>query len=116
MSDKVTDLTFLGSFTGNDPQKIKRYVQMFLDRAPDQLEEIRTSLGMGDYENLRVAAHSIKPQLAYMGIKSLEQDIRAIEEISATQTNLEALPNLVQKLETILKQGFIELQEYVNAN
>lgn len=116
MSDKVTDLTFLGSFTGSDPQKIKRYVQMFLDRAPEQLEEIRTSLGTGDYENLRVAAHSLKPQLSYMGIKSLEQDIRDIEEISGSKANLDALPPLVSKLETILKQAFNELQDYVNAN
>ncbi len=116
MSDKVTDLTFLGSFTGNDPQKIKRYVQMFLDRAPEQVEEIRTSLGTGDYDNLRVAAHSIKPQLAYMGIKSLEQDIRSIEEISGSKNNLDALPALIDKLETIMKQAFGELREYVSAN
>ncbi len=116
MSEKVTDLTFLGSFTGNDSQKIKRYVQMFLDRAPEQLEEIRTSLGTGDYGQLRTAAHSIKPQLSYMGIKSLEQDIRAIEEYSGSQTNLEALPTLVERLDRILKQAFGELQDYVNSH
>lgn len=116
MSDKVTDLTFLGSFTGNDTQKIKRYVQMFLDRAPEQLEEIRTSLGTGDYAQLRGAAHSLKPQLSYMGIKTLEQDIKYIEEYSGSGTNLEALPALVTKLETTLKQAFTELQEYINTH
>lgn len=116
MSDKVTDLTFLGSFTGNDSQKIKRYVQMFLDRAPEQVEEIRTSLGTGDYNQLKGAAHSLKPQLTYMGIKSLEQDIRAIEEHSSSGTNLDALPPLVEKLESTLKQAFAELQDYVNAH
>lgn len=116
MSEKVTDLTFLGSFTGNDTQKIKRYVQMFLDRAPEQVEEMRTSLGTGDYEQLRSAAHSLKPQLSYMGIKSLEQDIRSVEEYSSTQTNLDSLPPLVAKLEQVLKQAFGELQAYVDAH
>lgn len=116
MSNQVTDLTFLGSFTGNDSQKIKRYVQMFLDRAPEQVEEIRTALGTKDYSSLRVAAHSLKPQLSYMGIKSLEQDIKAIEDNSGNQTNLEQLPALVENLETILKQAFTELQDYVNSH
>ena len=116
MSEKVTDLTFLGSFTGNDTQKIKRYVQMFLDRAPEQLDEIRTSLGTADYAQLRGAAHSLKPQLSYMGIKSLEQDIRNIEEYSGSGNNLEALPALVEKLDTTLKQAFNELQDYINTH
>ncbi len=116
MSDKVTDLTFLGSFTGNDTQKIKRYVQMFLDRAPEQVEEIRTSLGTGDYAQLKGAAHSLKPQLTYMGIKSMEQEIRDIEEFSGSGSNLDALPPLVEKLEVTLKQAFIELQDYINTH
>lgn len=89
---------------------------MFLDRAPEQLDEIRTSLGTTDYSQLRVAAHSLKPQLSYMGIKSLEQDIRNIEDFSGSGNNLDALPALVEKLDVTLRQAFNELQDYINTH
>lgn len=113
-AQQVTDLTFLKSFTGNDNEKLKKYVGMYLSRAPEQLAAINKNLAEQDYETLRGNAHSLKPQLAYMGIKSLEQDIQAIEHNSGEKTNLEALPALVEKLNVQLNQSFDELNAYIN--
>lgn len=111
---QLTDLTFLKSFTGNDNEKVKKYVGMFLSRAPEQLAAINQSLDNKDYDSLKVNAHSLKPQLAYMGIKSLEQDILTIEENSGSKTNLDTLPELVAKLNTQLNRSFDELQAHLN--
>lgn len=112
----VTDLSFLKNFTGGDNEKIKKYVSMFLSRAPEQLKAINTDLAAADYTSLRVNAHSLKPQLAYMGIKSLEQDILNIEQYAGSETNIDKLPELVKKVNDTLQQAFQELTTFVNNN
>lgn len=112
----VTDLSFLKNFTGGDNEKVKKYVSMFLSRAPEQLTAIKSDLASADYSSLKVNAHSLKPQLGYMGIKSLETDIKNIEHFAESGTNTEQLPALVANVETTLQQAFQELTAFVNNN
>ena len=112
----VTDLTFLKNFTGGDNEKVKKYVSMFLSRAPEQLKAINNDLASADHSSLRVDAHSLKPQLAYMGISSLEQDILNIEKFAESGTNLDQLPGLVKNLNDTLQQAFQELTAFINNN
>lgn len=112
----VTDLTFLKNFTGGDNEKVKKYVSMFLSRAPEQLKAINHDLEAADHGSLRVNAHSLKPQLAYMGIKSLEQDILNIEQYAGEGKNLDQLPGLVKNVNDTLQQAFQELTAFINNN
>lgn len=112
----VTDLTFLKNFTGGDNEKVKKYVSMFLSRAPEQLKSINNDLSAADYASLRVNAHSLKPQLSYMGIKSLEKDILNIEHAAGNGTDLDQLPSLVKNVNDTLQQAFQELTAFINEN
>jgi len=113
LNEPVINLDFLRNFTGNDPVKIKKYVGMFLDRAPEQLREMKTHLGTQDWEEVKIIAHSLKPQMGYMGIKSLEQDLRTIEDYAGNKTRLEQLPALIQHLEVVLQKAFEELKKEI---
>lgn len=81
----MVDLTFLKKFTKDDPQKMKRYISLYLDVAPKTFEEMRRNLKDGDWEQLRINAHSLKPQADFMGISSLKEALIQIEE--AVQMN-----------------------------
>lgn len=116
MSEKVTDLTFLSNFTGNDQEKVKKYVSMFLDRAPELLDGIQQGMANKDYDKLRSNAHSLKPQLGYMGIQSLVADVQAIENYAGEGKNLEVLPGLVQNVMQTMQQALVELREFVESN
>ena len=76
----MVDLTFLKKFTKDDPVKMKRYISLYLDVAPKTFAEMQRNLLAGDWEQLRINAHSLKPQAEYMGLVQLKDELIKIEE------------------------------------
>jgi HPt (histidine-containing phosphotransfer) domain-containing protein len=90
----MVDLTFLKKFTKDDPQKMKRYIGLYLDVAPKTFEEMKRNLANEDWEQLRINAHSLKPQADFMGIDSLKEELIKIEE-AVKANNIDVLENLL---------------------
>lgn len=109
MEFKHIDLAFLKQFTADDPKRIERYIRMFLSAAPAGLVSMKTHLAAGEWEALRSAAHSIKPQIAYMGIHSLRESIQEIENDAREQKNLERLQDRMAEVERVCSEAFEEL-------
>ena len=89
----MVDLTFLKKFTKDDSQKMKRYISLYLDVAPKIFVEMKLNLRDKNWEQLRINAHSLKPQADFMGINSLKEELIKIEEAVRTN-NFEMLENL----------------------
>jgi HPt (histidine-containing phosphotransfer) domain-containing protein len=111
----MVDLTFLKKFTKDDPRKMKRYISLYLDVAPKTFEEMQRNLANEDWEQLRINAHSLKPQADFMGINSLKEELIKIEEaVKANNPDvLESLFNASLKIsadsEIILKEMLEQL-------
>lgn len=82
----VTDLSFLKTFTNGDAVKMKKYIGMFLQGAPHMITQMDDCYSSGNWESLKVTAHSLKPQVGYMGMKQLEQTIKDIEYMATHET------------------------------
>ncbi len=89
----MVDLTFLKKFAKDDPKKMKRYISLYLDVAPKTFEEMQRNLTNGDWDQLRINAHSLKPQADFMGINSLKEELIKIEEAVKTK-NLDVIEKL----------------------
>lgn len=76
----MVDLSFLRKFTKDDPVKMKRYILLYLDVAPKTFVEMETNFKNQDWDQLRINAHSLKPQADFMGIQSLKDELIKIEE------------------------------------
>lgn len=76
----MIDLSFLKKFTKSDPRKMKRYISLYLEAAPGTFDEMQQNLETRDWEQLRINAHSLKPQTDFMGISSLKEVLIEIEE------------------------------------
>lgn len=76
----MVDLSFLEKFTKGDSKKMKRYISLYLDVVPKTFEEMQHNLENRDWEQLRINAHSLKPQTDFMGIQSLKEVLITIEE------------------------------------
>lgn len=96
----MVDLTFLRKFTKDDPIKMKRYISLYLDSAPKTFEEMQRNLDNGDWEQLRINAHSLKPQADFMGIESLKEELIKIEE-AVKLNHLDGIVNLFNSALTI---------------
>lgn len=77
----MVDLTFLKQFTKEDPKKMKRYISLYLDVAPKTFAEMERNLKNKDWEQLRINAHSLKPQTDFMGLNSLKEELIKIEDV-----------------------------------
>ena len=108
--DKVTDMAFLKQFTGGNPDKMNKYIGMFLDNAPKLLATIKSSLEQKDYPQVKVAAHSLKPQLSYMGVKEDLSHIFMMEQTAGESAHHDRLPQLLENLEMVCDKAFEELK------
>ena len=111
----VTNLDFLTQFTTGDKEKMKKYIEMYLDTAQQKMDVMKNALQTKEYETLKVAAHTLKSQARYMGITTVEADIVSLEHTCTEQNNIEQLPSLVEKINIILSQSIVELSEKINS-
>jgi CheY-like chemotaxis protein len=110
LPSQVTDMTFLKQFTGGNPDKQKKYVGMFLENAPKLLDNIEKALAIKDFPTIKIAAHSLKPQLSYMGVKEEISNIFLIEQTAGETAHQESLQPLVNNLKHLCAKAFEELK------
>ena len=110
LPDHVTDMHFLKQLTGNNPEKQKKYIGMFLENAPKLLDSIDRALIAKDYPTIKIAAHSLKPQLSYMGVKEEISKIFMIEQSAGEAAHFDTLPQLIINLKHLCIKAFEELR------
>lgn len=96
----MIDLSFLEKFTKGDTKKMRRYINLYLEVAPKTFIELQKSINTQNWQQLRIHAHSLKPQAEFMGITSLKNTLVAIEDAVKNKqyNNCEKLFNSALKL------------------
>jgi HPt (histidine-containing phosphotransfer) domain-containing protein len=112
-TETISNLSFLENFTGNDVSRIRKYIAMFLDSTPSEMDVIRQSMKEKNWDMLRAGAHSLKPQMIYMGIKAGEELLKEIEQHAGNATKLEELPVMVEELDKVFAKSCDELNAYL---
>jgi CheY-like chemotaxis protein len=111
MPEFVTDRNFLKQFTGGNPEKMQKYITMFLENAGKLLKSMDDALAAGDYLTVKIAAHSLKPQLSYMGVKEEISHIFLIEQAAGAPAHYDTLPDRIRSLNLICNKAFEELKD-----
>ncbi len=106
------DLTFVNSFGRGDVSFAKKMVGIFLDSVPKDLIALQNAIDTKDTLLIRNAAHKMKSQIDSMGILSVQQNIRDIET-NKYENDEQLLLTWFLKLQTILNEVFIQLNEYM---
>jgi len=109
LPDQVTDMAFLERFAGGNAEKRNKYIRMFLDNAPKLLENIDAAMAEKDFPSVKIAAHSLKPQLSYMGVKEEVSHIFLIEQTASEAVHADRLPPLIHNLKRVCAKAFEEL-------
>lgn len=111
LPDKITDMQFLRQFTNSNAEKMNKYIGMFLENGPRLLENVEKGLIKHDYSAVKIAAHSLKPQLSYMGVKEDVSHIFLIEQTAGEAAHFDRLPSLIATLRKVCDKAFVELKE-----
>ncbi len=115
LPDSVIDMQFLKQFTNGNSEKMNKYINMFIENAPKLVSTIESALVSRDFASVKIAAHSLKPQLSYMGVKEDVSHIFLIEQTAGESAHFERLPVLVADLKRVCEKAFIELQQVADA-
>jgi CheY-like chemotaxis protein len=109
----VTDKDFLSQFTGGNPDRMRKYVKMFMENATRLLISMDLALQAKDYTAIKIAAHSLKPQLSYMGVKEDVSHIFMIEQSAGSSAHYDNLEDEIVALNKVCNRAFEELKHLV---
>lgn len=90
-------------------------IQLFLKNVPVSVEAMKNFIITKDWNSLQHHAHKIRSDINCMGIPKPYGNIsKQIEEYAKLKENFDLIEDLVLKLETVLLQVYIELEEELN--
>jgi HPt (histidine-containing phosphotransfer) domain-containing protein len=108
---KLYDLQQLIEIAAGNQDFVDKMVNMFLEMTPALVSRIEAGIQLQDWDEVKAAAHKMKPSLDMMGIDSLHDVIRSIEENTKLVERLEDIPELYFTLSDTLDVVYQQLKE-----
>lgn len=99
---KLYDLTLVSGIAGGDEQFIVRMLQLFLDTMPLTLKELQRETEQRHWQQVSKLAHKLKSTVDSMGIVTLKQMIRQIEQQGKKEEHTEQIPGVVEQVVTVM--------------
>jgi HPt (histidine-containing phosphotransfer) domain-containing protein len=103
-----TDLSYLEDISGGDETFMKEIVDLFIKQMPESVKTMREALANEDPVTIGETAHKAKPSAIYIGNKSLEENLRTLQELK----NEKAIRNNTSELiEQVAQQSDNVIEE-----
>jgi CheY-like chemotaxis protein len=103
--DKLKDIA-----RGND-EFIAKMITLFVTETPQALQNIKSNIKTHNFERVKAVVHRIKPSLKMMCISSIEQDVSDLEQCCETNTNLNLVAGLFEKIEVACLSAIKKMKE-----
>jgi len=110
VSNTTINLTFLNAFTSGNSALQSHLIQKFVDATPSAIADVKSQLAAGLLHDLSRTAHSLKPQLSYMGIENCLEEIKQIEHCEQEQIETTKLADLIKQVENSCTTAIEELK------
>ena len=110
-SKKLFDLTNLNEMLGGDQKAIFQMVKIFLQATPESLSELNKCYQKNDLDGVSRLAHKLKSSVDIFCVNDIKQDIRRLENNARDNINIDEVPTLVEKLNTVLDSTIEQVKE-----
>ena len=108
--ESLIDLEYLEQLSEGDDDFTISMLSYFIDNTPGVIEDMKKFYQEKEWDSLRNAAHKFKPQLTFMGIKSVFQDVENIEQFAAHRKNTDNIPQLIDKTAEVCMSAITEIK------
>ena len=108
--DPLYNLSQLREVAAGSEDFVNKMVDMFLEMTPALVQRVADGTAQKDWDEVQSASHKMKPSIDMMGIASLHDVIREIEQNAKHGKNVEDIPGLLQKLQDTLAQVYEQLR------
>jgi PAS domain S-box-containing protein len=99
----IIDLSIMSKMLGNQPDKIRKYVMMFLDLTQEAIIEIEAALTHGDMATLSALGHRTKSSARTVGAMGFGELCQALEQLKS-DGDIEQARDIVVQMRTLLAQ------------
>jgi hypothetical protein len=110
---KLYDLTMVQSVSGGDDSFIKKMVSLFIETVPQNMQDLKKALQEENWDQVGKTAHKLKSTIDSMGIKSIRQEIRAVEANAKQKESLQSIPSMVNTIDTVIIECIGQLQSEI---
>lgn len=86
-------------------------IEMFIKQVPIFTEQLDSLYKSGDYVLLGKLAHKIKSSVAMMGISELTDDMKKLEVLAQSGSEVETYPNYINRYKIITSEAINELDK-----
>jgi len=108
-SSSIIDLSLIKDISNNNNEKILKYINLYLDKVPEDFKKIKTCIKNSDYNKIAELAHKIKGNAGYLGVNSAFPYLEKLENIKKNSDKSNNIVSIVSNLEEILEKSFNEL-------
>jgi HPt (histidine-containing phosphotransfer) domain-containing protein len=108
------DLTFIRQMMGNDDNVVQKFLNIFKDQCPRQLQELKDHYTAQNWVELSNVAHSLKTQFKYLSVETLAAQVYEIEtradQPPRTPAQRDELGSIIQLFDTELNDLLKDLR------
>ena len=92
------DLNMLFEQVGKEETSLQRFVEIFLNTVPADMETLKSSIANNDFNRVRSSAHKMKSSYMLMGAEWAKELCFKMETIAKAEQETEKLPELFGEL------------------
>ena len=107
--EKLYDLSKLRTMSRGNEEFILKMVNIFCKDIPESMDKASAAMATHEYPKIKAVLHRIKPSVKMLEINSIVQLLEQTEHRAATETEVDEIPNGINKLKSTLKKVVEEL-------
>ncbi len=110
-NNKHINLSYLKQLSNGSNEFIVQMISIFMVQTPEATNLMDKHLKSNEWKLLKGVIHKMKPSFSFMGIKELETIAISAEKYCETETDLDKLPGLIQRIKEVCSEAINELEE-----
>lgn len=109
-TNELTSFDFINSFSDNNKDFVLSMIDVFLEQTPNELSNMEEALHNEDWIKLSKSAHTLVTSVKFMGIFTIVDDLKSIENNCKDGVNLDEVPHTFLKVKSTCIDAIEELE------
>ena len=114
LTSMKTDLSYLREMSGGNTELVLEMIGIFKEQVVEFAGEMENLLANKEYESLGKLAHKAKSSVSIMGLQSLAQDMKDLENLAREGKKSESYARFVNNFKKETSEAVEELNVVIN--